>query len=259
MKHLLPHVVDAIFAAVSVVSGIALLYFLENMLSINLFDPKMLASTVIFCGNPAPPSPHSFIVCTACAFVAGILLRLSMAGTTFAGEAAIAAGCNVLLSKLVSVNFPPAVGLATVVATKPWQHSLVDPLTHLVTPWLAGHCIIYVFAIAMSYPRKYVRVQLAMREWRSQAGKHMGQSKGEYTTAKMKELFTRCDTTGDGRIDATEFKIAYRILTGSADDLPLSDCEEIVRAFDSDGTNTIEFSEFLLAVEPYCMNSKLKE
>ena len=38
MKHLLPHVVDAIFAAVSVVSGIALLYFLENMLSINLFD-----------------------------------------------------------------------------------------------------------------------------------------------------------------------------------------------------------------------------
>ena len=92
MKHLLPHVVDAIFAAVSVVSGIALLYFLENMLSINLFDPKMLASIVIFCGNPAPPSPHSFIVCTACAFVAGILLRLSMAGTTFAGEAAIAAG-----------------------------------------------------------------------------------------------------------------------------------------------------------------------
>ena len=30
MKHLLPHVVDAIFAAVSVVSGIALLYFLSS-------------------------------------------------------------------------------------------------------------------------------------------------------------------------------------------------------------------------------------
>jgi hypothetical protein len=263
MPHLLPHVADAFFAAVSVVAGIGLLHWLEGegMLNIKLYEPRMLGSIVIFCGNPAPPSPRSFLVCTACAFVAGIVLHWSMTGATDTGNA-LAVGFNVLLSKLTNHSFSPAVGLAAFVATKQWQHSL-DPVTHLVTPWLSGHCVMYIFALVMSVPRKHLRVRLAMREWLAMEGELVGEGigaispakRGDATTERLKELFMRCDSSGDGRVDATEFRVAYRLLSG--DDLPISDCEDIIRAFDFNGNGTIEFSEFIQAVQPYCMNKPL--
>lgn len=263
MPHLLPHLADAIFAAFSVVVGIGLLHWLEgeDMLNIKLYEPRMLGSIVIFCGNPAPPSPRSFIVCTACAFVAGIVLHWSMTGATNAGNA-IAVGFNVLLSKLTNHNFSPAVGLAAFVATKEWRHS-IDPMTHLVTPWLAGHCVMYVFALVVSVPRKHLRVRLTMRDWLAKEAALVREGicaispakRGDATTARLKELFARCDSSGDGRVDATELKIAYRLLSG--DDIPITDCEEIIRAFDNDGNGAIEFSEFLLAVQPYCIIESL--
>jgi hypothetical protein len=71
MPHLLSHVADACFAAVSVVVGIGLLHWLEGkgMLNIKLYETRMLGSIVIFCGNPTLPSPRLFLVCTACAFL----------------------------------------------------------------------------------------------------------------------------------------------------------------------------------------------
>ncbi len=77
MPHLLLHVAGAIFAAVSVVVGIGLLCWLESqgVLNIKLYEPRMLGSIVIFCGNPAPSLPRSFLVCTACAFVVGTVLH----------------------------------------------------------------------------------------------------------------------------------------------------------------------------------------
>ena len=126
MPHLLPHVADAIFAAVSVVVGIGLLHWLESegMLNIKLYEPRMLGSIVIFCGNPAPPLPRSFLVCTACAFMAGILLHWSMTGATNAGNA-LAVGFNVLLSKLTNHSFSPQ---------SDWLPSL--PRSSGNTPWI---------------------------------------------------------------------------------------------------------------------------
>ena len=55
------------------------------------------------------------------------------------------------------------------------------------------------------------------------------------------------DTSKDGRIDATEFKVAMRSLIGA--DLPLSDCEAVISSVDTDGNGTIDFDEFCTAVE----------
>lgn len=251
--HLAPTVVDALFAAASAVLGIAVLHWLEELLTIKLFEPKMLGSIVVFCSNPSPPSPRAFLVCTACAFAAGLVLHClgPMVGASRAGNA-IAVGLHILLSKLTSNNFSASVGLAAHVATKPWE-SVAEPLEHLVTPWLAGHTLLYIFALAMSVPRKAARVHLAMREWRIQHGAQAAAGQA-VTHARLRELFDRADTSGDGCIDATEFKVVYRSL--AYQDLPLSDCEDIIRAFDADGSGKIEFSEFCDAVAPFTTREK---
>ena len=250
---LLPHIVDAIFAAVSAIVGIGMLHWLEALLHLKLFDSKMLSSIVIFCSNPIPPSPKSFVICTACSFVAGIVLHFTLQGATQTGNA-VAVGFTILLSKLSSHNFSPAVGVAVFVATNQWKSSL-DPVSYLVTPWLAGHCLLYLWSLIMAKPRKSIRVRLAMREWRVRMEDPQAQQVSETVTrARLKELFTRCDTSGDGRIDATEFKVAYRLF--SSDDLPLNDCAEIIRGFDANGSGTIEFEEFCEALAPFRASEK---
>ena len=70
-----------------------------------------------------------------------------------------------------------------------------------------------------------------MREWLAREAELVGEGistispakRGDVTTERLKDVFMRCDSSGDGRIDATEFRIAYRLLSG--DDLPISDCE----------------------------------
>lgn len=63
-------------AAVSVTTSIVLLLSMKSMFGIkgSLFQPKMLGSIVVFCQNPSPPSPKSFLSCLA--FVAGAALRV---------------------------------------------------------------------------------------------------------------------------------------------------------------------------------------
>jgi hypothetical protein len=257
MKHLLPHIIDAIVAGLTAVLGLCLLHYGEYIFKIKLYDAKMLTSIVIFCSNPVPPSPRSFLICTLCAYAVAILLQWSSHPTSTELYQAIAVGLNVLISKLTSHNFSPAIGVGAIVATKKWQQPILDPIRHLITPWLLGHVIIYCFVLCMSKPRKFIRVQLAIREWRLSSIKHhhdendTDTNEWYYSEAELQESFTRCDTSGDGRIDAAEFKIAYRNLTGSVDDLSLADCEDIVRAFDIDGNGSIDFHEFRQAVQPY--------
>ena len=64
---------------------------------------------------------------------------------------------------------------------------------------------------------------------------------------ELEEAFKRTDTSEDGRIDATEFKVAMRRLLGT--DLALSDCEAIIRSVDTDGNGSIDFDEFCAAIE----------
>jgi hypothetical protein len=269
MKHLLPHIIDAFLAGLTAILGLCLLHIGEYMLHIKLYDAKMLTSIVIFCSNPVPPSPRSFVICTVCAYAVAILLQWSSHPTSTELYQAIAVGLNVVLSKLTSHTFSPAIGICAIVATKKWQQPILDPIKHLVTPWLLGHGIIYCFVWCMSKPRRYIRVQLAIREWRlssiqqqqhQQQQQHHGKNDDDtntnnewysYSEAQLQESFTRGDTSGDGRIDAVEFKIAYRHLTGSIDDLSLADCMDIVRTLDIDGNGSIDFVEFCQAVQPY--------
>lgn len=57
------------------------------------------------------------------------------------------------------------------------------------------------------------------------------------------------DTSGDGRIDAAEFRIAYRSVAG--EDLAAADCDAVIRAFDAEGHGGITLSEFREAVLPW--------
>jgi hypothetical protein len=209
----------------------------------------MLSSIVVFCSNPSPPQPRAFLVCTACAFAVGVLLNFVGEGASSRACSAVAGGLHMLLSKLSSHSFSPSVGLAAYVATTAWADPWSGPVGHLITPWLAGHCILYIFAMFVSVPRRAVRVRLAMREWRVQAATTVG----DVSKARLEELFKQCDTSGDGCIDAIEFRVAYRSLTQQ--DLPLSDCEHIIRSFDADGSGRIEFTEFCEALAPWLAGS----
>ena len=103
---------DAAFAGVSVAVGIILLLRLEQMINVPLFDAKMLGSIVVFCGQPSPPPPKTFIVCTLYSFAAGIVLHV-FADAGSKDLAALAGGLHLLLSKLTTYSFSSTVGVAS--------------------------------------------------------------------------------------------------------------------------------------------------
>jgi Ca2+-binding EF-hand superfamily protein len=63
---------------------------------------------------------------------------------------------------------------------------------------------------------------------------------------RLRDIFARFDTSGDGYLDAHELKLALRFVTG--EDLGLEICERIVRAMDTDGDGVIDFHEFKAAL-----------
>lgn len=242
----LPRVVDAIFAALTTVVSISLVVGLDGVIHFKLFDSKMMSSAVVFCTNPTPPSPHAFVVCSACSFCAGVALHYL--GTMGLPPDAVAVGIHVLFAKLSGCNFSSAVGLTAFVG-KGWAHdSWAQPLHFLVATWLLGHALLYAFAHAAAVPRRRARLYLTRRQWKSlmadavAAGAEASGADDAATDAdaaaaqsssrserreRLRVLFTRYDTSGDGRIDATEFRVALRALAGV--DVPLADCEATVR------------------------------
>ena len=119
------------------------------------------------------------------------------------------------------------------------------PLHYLSFTWLAGHALLYVFAHAAAVPRRAARLYLTRRVWSDRMAQMLAGDKG-VSVARLRELFDKYDTSSDGRIDATEFKVALRALTGA--DVALSDCEATIRAFDTDGSGHVDFSEFCDAI-----------
>ena len=65
----------------------------------------------------------------------------------------------------------------------------------------------------MSMPQKHLRIQLAMREWLAREAELVGEGigtispakRGNLTTERLTDSFMRCDYSGDGRVNATEF------------------------------------------------------
>lgn len=69
--------------------------------------------------------------------------------------------------------------------------------------------------------------------------------------AKLRRLFDRMDTSGDGRLDESELKVALRGAIGA--ELSLDDCVYIIKSVDSDGDGTIDFGEFKASVDKILM------
>ena len=65
--------------------------------------------------------------------------------------------------------------------------------------------------------------------------------------ARLREIFERFDSSGDGRLDHLELKLAIRLTAG--DEVPLADCERIVRALDTDGNGALDMGEFEAAIK----------
>ena len=142
--------------------------------------------------------------------------------------------------------FVPTVGLAAHLAQGHIGHAgahggrlyLPSTLGYLLTPWLLGHLALYALAHVTSAGRQQLRLAL-LPDWKRQLLGGSGASR-HAREAKLKETFSRFDTSGDGFLDATELKLALRFVTG--EEVSLDDCERIVRSMDTDGDGVIDVS-----------------
>ena len=255
-EHMLPRVVDACLASASLCFSLCLLTAL-NSAAFPLYDSKMLSSAVVFFGNARPPSPHAFIVCSAGTFLCGAVLHF-LGAPPGANTQIVTLALISLTWKLSGSSFSATVGLAVFLAESDWNGSFQRPLFFLCFPWLAGHTLLYILAVAWAVPRARARIYLLQREWRrSVAGSLSGGARdsraqsqqlvGGAGRERMRQSFTQLDTSGDGRLDATEFKVALRSLVQL--DVPITECEAIIRAIDHDGNGTLDFDAFCQAVQ----------
>lgn len=262
----MPKIIDGIIAAASVVVSMTLIHTLDDILPFKLLDSKMMTSAVVFCTNPNPPSPHAAIACSAISFVAGVFIHFAGLGLP---SDAVAVSVHLLFAKLSGCNFSPAVGLTAVVGKATWQNgSWSEPLHYLFATWFAGHALLYAFAHAIAVPRRAARLYLTQRQWKDSMQDFIGgdgdgdegaegaevepleplasTASALEQSAKLRTLFNTYDTSGNGAIDPTEFRVALRALLHV--DVPLCDCEATVRSFDADGNGTLCFREFCEAI-----------
>jgi len=120
------------------------------------------------------------------------------------------------------------------------------PISYILRPYLLGHLYLYMCALGMARIRRIVRINLLRREHRIQdKGNDVYKLIGD--RKKLRLLFDRMDTSGDGRLDEHELKITLRASVGT--DIALEDCRYIIRSVDTDGHGKIAFDEFYASFE----------
>lgn len=253
MSFRLPEVVDAFLAAVSVATVVKLLHVVDGLFpNVAIFHASMLSAAIMACNNAVVPSPRAFLVTSACAILAGCAFHalgtVSAFSDTAHTPAAIVAALHLFFSKLAGTSFGPTVNLAFYISSGAWV-GWKEPLTFIFTPWLLGHLLLYAAASAAAPLRKRVRVRLALRAAGAALGRAVTTGGAGAVTLRLRELFDKYDTSGDGRLDAIEFRVAYRALTGG--DLSEGDAAEMMRAVDTSGDGTIDFGEWCAAVDPF--------
>jgi len=230
--------VDALLAGFGLFGGIAFLGYLQTKTGYALFAPPMMASGIIFFAGGSPPHPQGFLMGTlgsaTLAYFAVLLFTKVLPPVAAQGSAAV---CLLMWYKAHECVFPPAAVLAgtlTAASVNAGTDKLMaeDVAWFLVFPWLAGHGLLFYLAKAMGWVRAKVRVKLALRQLRSLAD----------NDEVLRSIFNKFDTSGDGKLDATEVKVALRVALGM--DMSIEECEKMVSAADQDGGNTLDFEEF---------------
>lgn len=228
-KQDLPRVVDTACAAVGAATGIYLLGELEARFGVKLYGPPLAASSIIIFSGITPPSAKNVFFGTIGAACFALCLYQLGGGTP--ETRAIAVAGSLIWFKTSGALFPPAAALSAVFLDSPALQT--SGWSYLLFPCLSGQTILYVLAVGLAQLRQRLRVSITQSQLDFSAA-----SLGE-----MREMFDRYDTSGDGRIDATELQVALRALLGS--ELDLADCEKLVADADSDGDGVIEFDEFV--------------
>jgi len=122
------------------------------------------------------------------------------------------------------------------------------PFTYILRPYLLGHFYLYMCALGMARIRRIVRMNLLRREHRiHDQGISNDVSKLIGDREKLRLLFDRMDTSGDGRLDEHELKLTLRASVGT--DITLEDCQYIIKSIDTDGHGKISFDEFYASFE----------
>lgn len=252
--HWVPRVVDAIMAGVNIAVAIVVVTYLDKVLPFRVYHGKMVGSCIAFMANAKRPPVTPFICCNCYAFLVGIALHeLQYIGVLELSSdqlLAISAGTAIIFGRLSHMSFGPATAICLVVGNNRWGAQSPAALYFLVTPWMAGHAILYFLAWPLSEIRARIRAYLSGRELRNEIlelARRDGKTVKQTYEERLKMLFDMVDSSHDKRIDATEIRVAIRKLTRI--DVELADCERILRIVDVDGNGTLDFHEFCQALE----------
>jgi len=227
----LDKVVDTALAGIGVAGTFALMGALEPLLGVKLFVPPMMASGLIFFSPATPPSPKGFISGTiGCATASAALLSLLTGVVSPVTAQGCAAGALLVWYKATGCIFPPAAVLCVLMAGVPAGTNVAQ---WVAAPWVAGHACIYASALSVSAARSGARRAINRQRLKTMT---------KMSTADLKDLFKRFDTSKDGSLDATELKVALRVAVGA--DFSLGECQALIERVDVDGTNSLDFAEF---------------
>ena len=228
-----PKTVDVAVAAIGAGLSILALNVAEQKLGVRLYAPPLAASSIIIFSGITPPSAKNVFVGTLGAAAFALCLEEFFGASATAielGRAAAVAG-SLIWFKSSGLTFPPAAAMAVVYLDSPLMQE--SGWSYLVFPCLSGQLFLYVAAAGLAKVRQRIRVAITQRQL-------------DFSSDNLddfRELFDRFDTSGDGLIDATELKVALRVLTGA--EVDLSDAEALVAEADCDGDGVIDFGEFV--------------
>lgn len=263
--------VDAFLAAFGCAGSLALLQFLTGITPYEFNGSFLVGSSIKFFFNENPPSLKACVHSSMFAVVIGHTLHFV---PHFCGQYArpVLLFATVLYWKLYGGMWTAANTLSMIVAVESggWASVVPNirelnayanshqeqanqkrfPWMFLFFPYISGHIILYCMATAMSFLRRKIRTYLIQREFITKQMGYDWQTEivgGAERRERLRQLFNRMDTSGDGQLDVIELQVALRAVTVT--DISLGDTKEILNSVDSDGNGSVDFDEFCASID----------
>jgi EF-hand domain pair len=251
--------VDAVLAAFGCAGGLALLQYLTTRFPDYEVNGSFLtASAIKFFLNESPGSLDQCVQSSAIAILVGI--TMSFAPSYFDSYAREFFMFFMLLYWKLQGGLWGAASALTMAVAVQWNLVVVCPRDKfpwhfLFFPYISGHLILYALACFLSLLRRKVRVRLLQREFF--VGKDVANEmksplrrnsivSGSERRQRLRQLFNRMDTSGDGHLDVLELQVALRAATGN--DISREDAQDILNLVDADGSGTVDFDEFCASI-----------